>query len=31
MDLTIGQEEHKISYLIKTVYLLNVRAVPADL
>ena len=31
MDLTIGQEEHKISYLIKTVYLPNVRAVPGDL
>ena len=31
MDLTIGQEEHKICYLIITVYLPNVRAVPADL
>ena len=31
MDLTIGQEEHKICYLLITVYLSNVRAVPVDL
>ena len=31
MDLTIGQGKHKICYLIITVYLPNVRAVPADL